>query len=157
MTRWAVIALVLASAWAAAPVGTLVSVAPVTINGTKVAIPSVFFWPVLAGDEIATTASTGTLVLSDRSRIVLDRGATVRVEGSAVTLERGRVGYSLAPHSRVVIAASTRRFDVAAPTGILTLSGTKLTVVPGTMSFALSAPDPAPRDLPDYGPYRPAQ
>ncbi len=72
----------------ASPVATVSSSGSFAMRGVIVKSAGVPSWPVLSGDEIATSTSSATLSLRDGSRVTLEKGSTAKVEnaGAGLTL-----------------------------------------------------------------------
>jgi ferric-dicitrate binding protein FerR (iron transport regulator) len=74
-------ALVLAAIVSAAnPVGSVSSSSALTLRGARVAAEGIPNWPLLVGDEIATSDSVATVTFKDGSRAILSENTRARVE-----------------------------------------------------------------------------
>jgi hypothetical protein len=97
---------------AGTPVGVVASDEPVLLSGVPVPFRVVSSWPVVAGDEITTTASPALLLFRDKSRVVLDVKSRARLENDrgAMTfrLLEGSFSYDLEPGSALRIIAPDR-------------------------------------------------
>ena len=86
------LAVTVAIAVAASPVGTLTSTGAVTVSGESLPAQGVPSWPVVSGDEIITEKG-GTAVLSSAAaRVEIREGSQVKLGEDHVRLQGGAVG-----------------------------------------------------------------
>ena len=83
MRNWFVIPLVLlvaSAATAANPIATVVSGEGLKVRGTPVPPTAVSSWPVVSGDELASSASPAVVMFKDQSRLTLNANSRVKLE-----------------------------------------------------------------------------
>lgn len=105
----AVAAFSLAS-FASTPVATISSAEPVTLAGHPVSAPGVASWPLVAGDEIATSTAPATILFRDGSSVALAAKSSARLTGTSaqpkLVLVAGTLNYRILPGSKLVLSKS---------------------------------------------------
>ena len=65
------------NAMAASSVGKMTASGSVQLNGVQLPVEGVPSWPLVLGDEIATTARPATIMLNDGSRVYVEKNSRV--------------------------------------------------------------------------------
>ena len=86
------LAVTVAIAVAASPVGTVTSTGAVTVSGESLPAQGVPSWPVVSGDEIITEEGGTAVLLSAAARVEIREGSQVKLGEDHVRLESGAVG-----------------------------------------------------------------
>lgn len=114
--------MVVSAATAGAPLATITSGSSFELSGVNVPVASVPSWPLVAGDEVATTTQPAVLLFQDRSRVTLDKNSRAKLEQDGkqtrLRLLRGALKYSLAPASALRIFAADRPAPPTGSTGV---------------------------------------
>lgn len=87
--------LLVITAWAASPVGSVKSAADFELRGATVNTAGVPSWPVMPGDVIASHNSVAVIQLTDGSRVTLDANSRAKVEAGDDGLSLHLVGGSM--------------------------------------------------------------
>jgi len=97
--------MVVGSALALAPIGTITSTSSFELSGSSVNIGGVSSWPLIAGQEVVAGTSSLTIVFRDGSRITLAPGSRLKTDssGSAANLTGGSMQFFLTPSSLLKI------------------------------------------------------
>ena len=133
MHRMLLLTVVLPFLAAAAPIATLTTGGPVKVNGTLVPTAGAPTWPLVLGDEIATTTQPAMLLFADGTRVTLAQNTRVNLPKCAPpvldTLE-GTITYKMAPASKLLLCALGRPIKPERETeGSLTIEGPDKVVV----------------------------
>jgi hypothetical protein len=112
----AVAALPLAG-FASTPLATVSSAEPVTLAGHSISAPGVSSWPLVTGDEIATSTAPATILFRDGSSVALAAKSSARLTGTSVqpklVLMAGTLNYKIVPGSKLVLSKSAADNSVA--------------------------------------------
>ncbi len=89
--------------FASAPVANVSSAEPLTLDGHSISAPGVSSWPVVVGDQVATTTAPAIMSFTDGSRLTLAPQSRVKIIGTnakpTVVLTAGNLEYKLAAGS----------------------------------------------------------
>ena len=98
------------SAMASTPIATIYSPQPLTIDGHAVSAPGISSWPIVIGDEVATSTAPGTILFQDGSSIRLAAKSSARLSGTSahpkLLLVAGNLDYKLAAGSSLELSNS---------------------------------------------------
>ena len=135
--------------WASAPIASLNSAGPVTVQGVRVPASAATSIPLFSGEEVTTGAVGATIIFPDRSRVFLGSDSKVKLSNSGPTtvvrFEGGSSTYSLAPSSNLVLYDHNEPIQL--PRGVVTGSSPSSS---GPTIKALSPTDIG--DLPNRSP-----
>jgi len=96
--------------FASAPVATVSSAEPVTLAGHSVSAPGVSSWPLVTGDEIATSTAPATILFRDGSSVALSARSSARLTGTStqpkLVLIAGSLNYKIVPGSKLALSRS---------------------------------------------------
>jgi len=96
----------------APPLATVSNSPGLALNGTKLAATGVSSWPLVAGDSLATTASTAMIMFPDQTRVALEKNSRLKLEREGdrilVRLLEGALAYKLTSGSHVQVSALGR-------------------------------------------------
>jgi hypothetical protein len=110
----AVAAFPLAS-FGSAPVATVSSTEPVTLAGHSISAPGVSSWPLVTGDEIATSTAPATILFRDGSSVALAAKSSARLTGTStqpkLVLMVGSLNYKIVPGSHLLLSRSAADND----------------------------------------------
>lgn len=91
-------------------VATVSSAEPVSLSGHSVSAPGVSSWPLVAGDEIATSTAPATILFQDGSSVALSAKSSARLTGTSfrpkLVLTAGSLNYRLVSGSKVALSRS---------------------------------------------------
>jgi hypothetical protein len=97
-----------AASFAFTPVATVSSLRPFTLDGHSISATGVASWPLVVGDEIATSTAPATISFQDGSRISLASKSGVKIGGTNLeptfVLVTGSLDYRLVKGSKVSLA-----------------------------------------------------
>jgi ferric-dicitrate binding protein FerR (iron transport regulator) len=98
------------------PVATITCSKPFNLNGSTMSAVGVSSWPLAIGDQITTLKTPAVVRFSGDTRLVLDKGAQLKLEGNdrgtAVRLTSGAMRFRIDPKARVEVFAGNERVDV---------------------------------------------
>ena len=142
------------NAMAASSVGKMTASGSVQLNGVQLPVEGVPSWPLVLGDEIATTARPATIMLNDGSRVYVEKNSRVAMKkGLAgkiqVLLVAGSLRYILGGSgagSPVSIVAQGQQVSGAAmPEGVVSITASGLSIGPEEIRQSNPAPRPPAR------------
>ena len=117
---------VMSIAAAAAPIATISSASAFELRGKQVITNGVPSWPVMAGDEIGTSAGPATIQYRDGSRVTLNANSKAKAEqtseGVVFRLLSGTMEFTLAPKAKVVFYNGAKVLNAQA--GVATVAST---------------------------------
>jgi hypothetical protein len=91
--------------FASAPVASVSSTSPFTLDGSSLTVAGVMSWPLVIGDELATNTASASILFKDGSNVTLAPKSTLKITGQegspVVVLESGSVDYKLVKDSKV--------------------------------------------------------
>ena len=122
IVQWRVIVVFLASTamFAASSVGSVSSMGPIEVGGTKLLASTVSSWPLVGGDVISTGNSPAVVFLTGKGRVTLDANTRVRLERQgeqlSVRLLDGSLNYDLVAGSDLLFYNGSSSFAPAAQT-----------------------------------------
>lgn len=94
---------------AATPVGVIRSSETFRLRGVPVSVAGVPSWPVVAGDDIATSGSQAIVSFRDGSRVTLDQKSKAKIEDDGTfRLLEGTMWYKLASGSTLRVASQSK-------------------------------------------------
>lgn len=97
-----------AASFASTPVATVSSGQPFMLDGHSISAIGIASWPVVVGDEIATSTAPAVVFFNDGSRISLASKSTVKISGTTsqpvLVLLTGSLDYRLVKGSKVSLA-----------------------------------------------------
>jgi hypothetical protein len=97
------------------PLATITSAEAIELRGIRVPVEGVPAWPLVAGDELATTTSAAAISFSDGTRVVLDKNSRVKIERvdkqPVLRLVSGSLSYQAGDKPRMEIFAGTEKLD----------------------------------------------
>src|SRR5258707_1500452 len=140
--QWRMIVGFLAStaAFAASSVGSVSSMGPIEVGGTKLSASTVSSWPLVGGDVISTGNSPAVVFLTGKGRVTLDANPRVRLERQgeqlSVRLLDGSLNYDLVAGSDLLFYNGSRSFAPAAQT----VTATQGSVAASTASVPTALP-----------------
>ena len=93
--------------------GTAASVAGLHVNGAAVPVAGTKTWPVMAGDEIKSSAAPVVLMLKDGSKIVLGVNSAAKFETTAggresLRLVNGSMNYQMSADARTQLVVNNQ-------------------------------------------------
>jgi hypothetical protein len=93
--------------FAATPVASVSTSQPFTLDGHSVSAKGVDSWPLVIGDEVATSTSPATISFRDGSSIALAAKSDAKISGTSAEpvflLVSGSLDYNLAKNSKVSV------------------------------------------------------
>lgn len=133
MQRMLLLTVVLPFLAAAAPIATLTTGGPVKVNGTLVPTAGAPTWPLVLGDEIATTTQPAMMLFADGARVTLAQNTRVNLPKCSppvLDILEGTITYKMAPASKLLLCALGRPIKPERETeGSLTIEGPDKVVV----------------------------
>lgn len=100
---------------AGTPIANVSSSQPVVLDGKPLSVAGVSTWPVLLGDDIATSTAPATMSFQDGSKIKLAPSSHAKLSGSAahpkLTLLAGSLDYKLAAGSDLSLSTDNPPSD----------------------------------------------
>jgi len=133
MQRMLLLTVVLPFLAAAAPIATLTTGGPVKVNGTLVPTAGAPTWPLVLGDEIATTTQPAMMLFADGDRVTLAQNTRVNLPKCSppvLDILEGTITYKMAPASKLLLCALGRPIKPERETeGSLTIEGPDKVVV----------------------------
>lgn len=133
MQRMLLLTVVLPFLAAAAPIATLSTGGPVKVNGTLVPTAGAPTWPLVLGDEIATTTQPAMMLFADGDRVTLAQNTRVNLPKCSppvLDILEGTITYKMAPASKLLLCALGRPIKPERETeGSLTIEGPDKVVV----------------------------
>jgi len=118
--------------------GTAVSVAGLHVNGSAVPVAGTKTWPVMAGDEIKSSAVPVVLTLKDGSKIVLGANSAAKFETTAggresLRLVNGSMQYQMSADARTQLVVNNQPLVVTpGATGTAGAGGAEAFRAPGS-------------------------
>ena len=125
------------NAMAASLVGKMTASGSVQLNGVQLPVEGVPSWPLVLGDEIATTSRPATIMLNDGSRVYVEKNSRVALkkglaEKIQVLLMAGGLRYFLresGPNSPVTIVAQGQQISgVGMSEGVVAITASGLSI-----------------------------
>ena len=131
---------------AAAPVATISSSGTFELRGKSVRTEGVPSWPMMAGDEVGTSAGSAEIRFRDGSRVTLNPNSRAKVEktetGLVFRLQAGEMEFAVAPKSTVTFY--NRAAAVPAQAGVTTTASTGEAVAGAAFKRYRILPPPPP-------------
>jgi len=152
LVAWSV-AMMVVSALAGPPIGTVTSAGPLDLSGARVSTQALASLPIGDGDVVATTTMPAVILLRGMSRVFLDIGSSVRLrrDGGTLSLEilSGLVSYKLMPEAAINVVANSAPLAPELQTaGTVTVKGTAVQARPFSPVLARTGPSPGPEPRP---------
>jgi hypothetical protein len=112
-TSRGLLAILMAANLAAAnnPIATVTAGRSVFVNGVDVSTQGIPTWPLVAGDEVATTTEQAIVTLDDGSHFALEKNSKVKIErcgGIVVEVLQGTTTYRFASGSKAQLCVLSR-------------------------------------------------
>lgn len=129
------------TARAATPLASVSSAESFRLNGVRIPVEGVPSWPLVGGDDVATSGASAVILFPDRSRVTLDKNSRARL--SSVN---GRVELRLVEGQMSVNVATRSGPEIYTPSGrVQTRFGSETAVtVKGVLKPVAAKPPPPP-------------
>jgi hypothetical protein len=103
------------ASFGSAEVATISSTEPVRVAGHSISPPGVSSWPLVTGDEIATSTAPATILFRDGSSVALAAKSSALLTGTStqpkLVLMVGSLNYKIVPGSHLLLSRSTADND----------------------------------------------
>jgi hypothetical protein len=146
------LALVISVLVAANPIATVVSGEGLKVRGTPIPPTAVSSWPVVSGDELASSASPAVVMFKDQSRLTLNASSRVKIEQhndyTCIYLLEGSLNLSAVSGAKIAVCGRGKSFVAQTPfegqVSLVEPNTIKVDAVTGTLTEGKSPCDESP-------------